>query len=479
MTILKKWRLFPRSLRQLVVVAFCLVLLPLLGLAWQAYQSLDELSNQAAQISISTVQDARRSEEMSSLALEMERSYRQYCVLGNETLKNVWHKQYLRYEDYLARQKQSTPDPRYTDDIAGSLGQLSVLQCENGEPVAAMTTHLEAFARSNADLVQAIREANFRRGEELQNAIARKGQSFGWQSLLVFVLSTGLIILFTRMIIGPVKVIERMVNRLGEGRNLIHRLDNFNGPRELRSLALRIVWLSERLDWLESQRHEFLRHISHELKTPLASMREGTELLADEVAGPLTADQKEVVSILSESSRHLQVLIEQLLEYNRTLVDSPTEAKWVNLDTVVHEVVSAHSLPARSKEITTEVGLDETSVWAEPVLLTRVLDNLYSNAVHYGAESGKIRITSRKAGQHIQIDVANTGTPIPEEEQEMIFEPFYQGSLQRKGAVKGSGLGLSIARDCINRMGGELILVGSEGADVCFRIQLPFHTLLE
>ncbi|WP_323116538.1 sensor histidine kinase, partial [Klebsiella variicola] len=120
-------------------------------------------------------------------------------------------------------------------------------------------------------------------------------------------------------------------------------------------------------------------------------------------------------------------------------------------------------------EITTEVGLDETSVWAEPVLLTRVLDNLYSNAVHYGAESGKIRITSRKAGQHIQIDVANTGTPIPEEEQEMIFEPFYQGSLQRKGAVKGSGLGLSIARDCINRMGGELILVGSEGADVCFR----------
>lgn len=395
------------------MVAFCLVLLPLLGLAWQAYQSFDELSNQAAQISISTVQDARRSEEMSSLALEMERSYRQYCVLGNETLKNVWHKQYLRYEDYLARQKQSTPDPRYTDDIAGSLGQLSVLQCENGEPVAAMTTHLEAFARSNADLVQAIREANFRRGEELQNAIARKGQSFGWQSLLVFVLSTGLIILFTRMIIGPVKVIERMVNRTGEGRNLIQRLDNFNGPRELRSLALRIVWLSERLDWLESQRHEFLRHISHELKTPLASMREGTELLADEVAGPLTADQKDVVSILSESSRHLQVLIEQLLEYNRTLVDSPTEAKWVNLDTVVHEVVNAHSLPARSKEITTDLALDETSVWAEPVLLTRVLDNLYSNAVHYGAESGKIRITSRKAGQHIQIDVANTGTPIP------------------------------------------------------------------
>ncbi|VFS43901.1 integral membrane sensor signal transduction histidine kinase [Enterobacter cancerogenus] len=60
----------------------------------------------------------------------------------------------------------------------------------------------------------------------------------------------------------------------------------------------RIIWLSERLAWLESQRHQFLRHISHELKTPLASMREGTELLADEVAGPLTSEQKEIVEIL-------------------------------------------------------------------------------------------------------------------------------------------------------------------------------------
>ncbi len=80
-----------------------------------------------------------------------------------------------------------------------------------------------------------------------------------------------------------------MINRPGGARWAAPRR---SGPRELRSLAQRIIWLSERLAWLESQRHEFLRHISHELKTPLASMREGTELLADEVAGPLTSDQE-------------------------------------------------------------------------------------------------------------------------------------------------------------------------------------------
>ncbi len=289
----------------------------------------------------------------------------------------------------------------------------------------------------------------------------------------MFLLSALLVALFTRMIIGPVKGIERMINRLGEGRSLGVRIDSFPGPRELRSLAQRIVWLSERLAWLESQRHEFLRHISHELKTPLASMREGTELLADEVAGPLTADQQEVVAILDNSSKHLQQLIEQLLDYNRKLADSPMEQQQVSLREIVDEVVLSHSLPARSKNILTEIQLNTDICWAEPTLLMRVIDNLYSNAVHYGAESGNIWVSSRQIGKCVQIDVANTGTPIPESERSMIFEPFYQGTLQRKGAVKGSGLGLSIAQDCIKRMGGELLLIQSEFADVCFRIELP------
>ncbi|MFV8111965.1 two-component sensor histidine kinase, partial [Enterobacter cloacae complex sp.6700816] len=101
---------------------------------------------------------------------------------------------------------------------------------------------------------------------QLQKAIASKGQLFGWQTLLLFLLSALLVTLFTRMIIGPVKIIERMINRLGTGLTLENDTDRFKGPRELRIIAQRIIWLSERLAWLESQRHEFLRHISHELK---------------------------------------------------------------------------------------------------------------------------------------------------------------------------------------------------------------------
>ncbi|EEQ15439.1 sensor-like histidine kinase yfhK [Yersinia frederiksenii ATCC 33641] len=453
-------------------MAFLLVLLPLLVLAYQAYQSLDHLSTQAADINRTTLADARRSEAMTSVALEMERSYRQYCVLDDATLAKLYQHQRKQYAQMLDTHAPILPDARYYQTLRDLLTQLSDIQCKNSGPEQNAAILLEQFSRSNAEMVQATRDVIFSRGQQLQKDIAERGQFFGWQSLLLFLVSVLLVVLFTRMIIGPVKGIERMINRLGEGRPLGNTA-LFKGPRELRSLAQRIIWLSERLAWLESQRHEFLRHISHELKTPLASMREGTELLADEVAGPLTQDQKEVVAILDNSSRHLQLLIEQLLDYNRKLADGPGELENVELVEMVEDVIAAHSLPARAKMIRTETDLQADICWADPTLLMRVLDNLYSNAVHYGEESGTIWIRSRQVNNRVQIDIANTGASIPVSEETMIFEPFFQGSHQRKGAVKGSGLGLSIAQDCIKRMQGDLQLVSVDYAPVCFRIELP------
>ncbi|MGL4859036.1 MAG: HAMP domain-containing sensor histidine kinase [Enterobacteriaceae bacterium] len=464
-------RLLPHSLRQLVLLAFVLVLLPLLILAYLGYRSLNNLSNQAAEINRTTLSDVRHSEGMMGTALEMERSYRQYCVLNDEALKTLYQNQHKQYQKMLQEQHIVQPDSPQYQKLNQLMLQLNTPACENGVPEKGTGTLLESFSYANSTLVQATREVIYSRGQELQYDIAKRGQFFGWQTLLLVFLSLLLIALFTRMIIGPVKMIEQMINRLGEGRRLDPRI--FKGPKELRSLAQRIIWLSERLAWLESQRHEFLRHISHELKTPLASMREGTELLVDQVVGPLTAEQHEVVEILSSSSRDLQQLIEQLLDYNRRLSDRPAEKQHILLSEIVEGVIAAHSLPARSKAMKTECQLLQQECLAEPALLSSVMDNLYSNAVHYGAQSGTIWIKSCQKGAILEIEVANSGEPIPHSEQNMIFEPFYQGSHQRKGAVKGSGLGLSIARDCIRRMQGELRLVAVEYADVCFRIELP------
>ena len=191
------------------------------------------------------------------------------------------------------------------------------------------------------------------------------------------------------------------------------------------------------------------------------------------MVGPLTAEQKEVVDILDSSSRNLQTLIEQLLDYNRKLSETAVRMEYVALAPLVELVVSAHSLPARAKLMHTQVDLQAPACLAEPTLLLNALDNLYSNAVHYGTESGNIYLRSHRDGSRIAIDVINTGTPIPDSEKLMIFEPFFQGSHQRKGAVKGSGLGLSLARDSVRKMHGELQLLDTQDGNVCFRIELP------
>ncbi|MGK3125715.1 sensor histidine kinase [Candidatus Pantoea formicae] len=468
---MKKWRLFPRSLRQLVLLAFLLVLLPLLVLAWQAWESLSALSDQAADTNRNTFTDVRRSEAMARTALELERSYRQYCVLGDATLLKLYQTQWTRYGQMLTSHAASLPDLPSFKVLQNALPLLASVQCDNGNPVASAATALEHFSDANTQMVQATREVVFSRGLQLQREIADRGQFFGWQALILFLISLVLVLLFTGMIIGPVKRVERMINRLGQGKALGDSV-SFRGPREIRSLGQRIVWLSERLSWLEAQRHEFLRHLSHELKTPLASLREGTELLADQVAGPLNAEQQEVVAILDTSSRHLQRLIEQLLDYNRKLADGPMALEAVALTDIINSVVKIHSLPASARQMTTHVDLQVAHCLAEATLLQRVIDNLYSNAVNYGSESGNIWLQSQQKGNQVWIEVANTGTPIPVEEQAMIFEPFYQGSQQRKGPVKGSGLGLSIAKDCLRRMQGDLQLVTRKDADVCFRIIL-------
>lgn len=140
-----------------------------------------------------------------------------------------------------------------------------------------------------------------------------------------------------------------------------------------------------------------------------------------------------MVDILDDSSRNLQKLIEQLLDYNRKLVDSATELESVDIAPLVDMVVSAHSLPARAKMMHTDVDLKAERCIAEPMLLMSVLDNLYSNAVHYGAESGNICIRSRSQGSTVYIDVVNSGEPIPQTEREMIFEPFSREATSEKG----------------------------------------------
>ena len=105
----------------------------------------------------------------------------------------------------------------------------------------------------------------------------------------------------------------------------------------------------------------------------------------------------------------------------------------------------------------------------------QTLDNLLSNAVNYTPEEGSIDVVWRREAANLILTIANSGEPIPEEDRERVFEPFYQSTAKRTGPIKGSGVGLSVARECIELQGGELTLVRHKRFPVCFRLLCPNH----
>ena len=239
-------------------------------------------------------------------------------------------------------------------------------------------------------------------------------------------------------------------------------------------LGHQLSWLRDQLAELDAQKQQFLRHISHELKTPLASLCEGADLLAEGVVGPaLNAAQREIVAIVQQNSKELQRLIENLLDYNQLLHRDDVTPRAVALATLIAGIVDSHRLSLERHGLAA-VMRDEQAQWVlDAGKLRAALDNLVSNAVNHASRDSEVLIHWHAHRNALDIDVANQGPVIPEDEAERIFEPFFQGSTRRRGAIKGSGIGLSVARECIESQGGSLRLVQRRGYSVCFRISLP------
>src|SRR5207249_4113913 len=149
----------------------------------------------------------------------------------------------------------------------------------------------------------------------------------------------------TRYISRPIAEIDAAIRQLGGAD--FSRPIAVRGPEDLRYLGRRLDWLRRRLDEFETQKNRFLRHVSHELKTPLTALREGAELLHDQVAGPLAPPQRQVVAIMRDNSVKLQGLIEELESIfnlffrGRTKADTGVKGSGLGL-AIARELVEAH-----------------------------------------------------------------------------------------------------------------------------------------
>jgi len=248
-----------------------------------------------------------------------------------------------------------------------------------------------------------------------------------------------------------------------------------NGPQDMRYLGQRLEWLRTPLREPEKQQTRFLRHVSHELKTPLTAVREGAELLRDRIGGELSPEQREIVRIVRQNTLQLQKLIEDLLSYHQTRSAEPQTLGPVLLNDVIRRVMREHKLAALARLITFDAKLRPAAVIGDAEKIRAIVDNLLSNAVKYSPRSGLVAITLDIDGGFAVLDVIDEGPGVDREDRPRIFESFYQGKSAPEGRIKGSGLGLAIAREYALAHGGwiELLDRGDGKPGAHFRLWLP------
>ncbi|NIR31793.1 MAG: HAMP domain-containing protein [Gammaproteobacteria bacterium] len=467
-----------RTIVQLDVFGLVLVALPLITVLVTALIAVDDLikrSQRAIFVSANTVDASRLLVEQTN---DMVRSAQQFLVLGDEEVYEVYtskREQFRATLDELARlgldeaqrqilERLSTRERRLFEGLEEYRAD-----SEGASPPELDFSELGSLAR--ATLFEASHLMG-RRANDLRRAATELERKLVMQSFAVIPLALVLGAVFTFFVAKPLRQMNRAIRQLGRGEfgNPIE----VSGARDLEELGQRLDWLRTRLVGLEQQKVNFLRHVSHELKTPLATMREGTELLCEQVIGPLNQAQAEVAQILSERSRRLQKLIEDLLQFS---VEEPrermSEARPLALEKLVRRVLVDHKVSLAARKLKVSLGLEPVSVTGREEQLRVVLENLLSNAIKYSPRRGRVRVTLKAQDSRAVLDVQDEGPGIPPEDRERIFEVFYQGQAT-SGSVKGTGLGLAIAKEYVTLHGGTIEAVNEPGG-AHLRVSLPLR----
>ena len=220
---------------------------------------------------------------------------------------------------------------------------------------------------------------------------------------------------------------------------------------------------------------DFIAHISHELRTPLTGIQEGTALLLEQIPGPLTTTQQQILGVVRNHSTRLACLITSILDLSKMEADMLEYVRvQSNLTMLLEQGIEAVQLMAQKKHLHIEVLCTSPlpDLCIDAGRMQQVLDNLLSNAVKFTPEGGTIRIVAGLQGEGqcwVEIRVSDTGKGIPAEDVTRIFDKFYQSSSHLQERQQGTGLGLTIARHIVEAHGGQNL--GREprrrGSNVC------------
>lgn len=290
--------------------------------------------------------------------------------------------------------------------------------------------------------------------------------------LLVIVFS----VFFTRRYANRVRRLRNSMRIIRSG-DYSHQV-KMGGKDELTLLGTEFNELTERLKASEDKRRQFVSDASHELKTPLASIK----LLSDSILqNPMDSDTiREFVGDIGAEAERLNRLSQKLLTLSRADDTENTDSEIIYIAPTVERVVKMLQSIAEQNSITlhTTLSQDSTILIAEDDLY-QIIFNLAENGIKYNLPGGTLSIALSRSGENAVLEIADTGMGIPEEAQQSIFERFYRVDKARSRKTGGSGLGLSIVRDLVLRHNGEITVESQPEQGSVFKVTFPVFDVEE
>ncbi len=307
------------------------------------------------------------------------------------------------------------------------------------------------------DIILSTTELNRSDAGEITFTIKQAGSQFNiWGAAglaLMLFLGTGATWLMAGKALKPLRELTGTIEGIG-GNDLSRRVEHQDRQDEIGQLAVSFNHMMDKVSASFERQQRFSASAAHELKTPLATILVNLDVLDMEEKAS-AAQMERVLSIVRTNTERMIQLVDNLFQLTAKTGDGMCEE--VLLEEMFAEILEEQTPQLDAKRLSVSLsGLSGMKLAGNPTMLYRAMSNLVENAIKYNRENGSISISASRQEGNTIIKISDTGIGIPEEECERIFEPFYRVDQSRSRSVGGSGLGLALVKDIVEKHGGSI-----------------------
>jgi signal transduction histidine kinase len=468
-----------------IFLGFSLVIVVLAAVGVLSLRAVGRLVSVNSEIVSETLPALRLTSGVRDTLLTMARLEARFVVLRDRRYADLWRESAAHARADLARladvvntgpeaARLAAARAAFEGYYATVLGEHARLLASRTRTVPSEGSPARLLGEQVETELEALQQATYARVQRAQAEVARLERRT-WSGVIL-ALATALVLALLATAVIALRI-TRSLRRLSAATAAV-AAGSFRDPiavggrDEVGVLARAFNAMAERLRTHDEMKEEFFATLSHELRSPITSVREAAHLLADGVPGPLTPKQDRLVAIVRRSTDRLLRLVNQILDMSRLRAGVlPLEYVPLDLDWLVAralEELRPQADEARVTLVRERVGTRFTMLGDEDRLV-QVLVNLLANAVRFTPVGGTVTVRLVDAGPECEIQVEDTGVGIPAAELPHVFESYRQAH-PGKG---GTGLGLAIVRGLVQAHGGRVTVESQEGKGSRFSVLLP------